>query len=46
MKKIIEEDEKVPLLLSKKQIEVILEHTFAEEDLLEALRVSEITGSC
>ncbi|MBE9540437.1 MAG: hypothetical protein IMF06_15240 [Proteobacteria bacterium] len=44
MKKSIEEHEKVPLLLSKDQIDLIIEHTFAEDDLLDALRVAEVVG--
>ena len=45
MKKIVEEHEKVVLLLSKKQIDLILEHTFAEDELLDALRVPKVVGS-
>ena len=44
MKKQINEEEKVPLRLSKKQIGLIFEHTFAEDDLLDALRLAEIIG--
>jgi len=45
MNKAVSEHEKVPLLLSKKQIDLIIEHTFAEDDLLDALWVSEVSGS-
>ena len=44
MKKIVEEHEKVPLILTKKQIELISEHTFAEDDLLGALKIAVVSG--
>ena len=45
MKKLVNEYEKVPLKLSKKQIELIFEHTFAEDSLLNTLGVAEVMGS-
>ncbi len=44
MKKLVNEGEKVPLRLSKRQIELIVEHTFAEDSLLDSLRVAEVVG--
>ena len=45
MKKYIREDEKVSLLLSKTQIELIREHTFAEFELPDVFIVSETSGN-
>jgi len=44
MRRLIGEKDKVPVLLTKRQIELLIEHTFAEDDLLNALQVFEITG--
>jgi hypothetical protein len=44
LKKDVEEHEKVPLLLSKKQIDLIIDHTIAEDDLVEALQIAEVSG--
>ena len=45
MKKVIGQNDKVSVLLTKKQIDLIIEHTFAEDDLLDALRISELAGA-
>ncbi len=45
MSKVVGEHEKVSLLIYKKQIDLILEHTFAEDDLLQALSIAEVSGS-
>ena len=45
MKKSIGENEKVPLMLTEEQIEVIVEHTFAEDELLNALKIAEAVGT-
>jgi len=44
MSRLIGENDKVPVLLTKRQIELLNEHTFAEDALLNALHVSEIAG--
>jgi len=45
MKKLIGENDKVRVLFTMRQIDMIIEHTFAEDDLLNALQVSELTGT-
>jgi hypothetical protein len=45
MRKMVGVDEKVPLLLTGEQISLIIEHTFAEDSLLNALRISEVVGT-
>jgi len=45
MSKLVGENDKVKVLLTKRQIHVIIEHTFAEDDLLNALQVSELAGT-
>jgi hypothetical protein len=45
MRKLIDVDEKVPLLLTGEQIALIIEHTFSEDVLINALRISEVVGS-
>lgn len=44
MKKVVGENDKVPLLLTQEQIDLIVEHTFAEDSLLNSLRISEVVG--
>jgi hypothetical protein len=44
MSRVIDENDKIPVLLTKRQIELLTEHTFAEDDLLNTLNVSEIAG--
>ena len=44
MKKVVGETDKVPLLLTQEQIDLIIEHTFAEDGLLNSLRISEVVG--
>lgn len=45
MRRLVEEHEKVTLLLSKKQIDLVFEHTFADDDLLDALRIAGVAGA-
>ncbi len=42
MRKLIDEHEKVNVLFTMRQIDMLIEHTFAEDDLLNALQVSEL----
>jgi len=44
MKKVVGENDKVPILLTQEQIDLIIEHTFAEDSLLNPLRISEVVG--
>ena len=44
MKKVVSENEKVPLRLSEEQIQLIREHTFADSELLNAFNIAEVVS--